>query len=684
MTALEQAYQHHRQGRLKEAEQGYREVLRQEPENPDALHFLGLVHHQRGELERAENWIRRAIKAAPEHGAAWNSLAAVQLARNELEAAEDSVSRALELDPNLHEAWVNRAQIHLHRRQMDAARQSLETALKIEPEDLTAMHLMGQLLVEEGRLEDGLKHLQTVADRKPDDPTLLAALARAMILNGAHATAAALLDRAVALKPDFHAALCLAVHALVRDGQFEQAEEVLARARTLHAEHPLTRSAEAAFAAARGEWATVLEKLRPIAAANDAEIMDLRNLALALGYSGFYRDAAVIHERMARHVHAGAADWRAFLEALSFTGQHHRRPEAVEEALRRFPDDPAMQEHAALFYTESMQYEQALPLIQALKAREYRSAPLYLAEASLRLRTGSPQAALEALDELAQMPGWKPDVNALLLRARVLDRLQRYPEAAEHLAAAQDALAQLLGDGDRRRQRLLQTLEAWQRTVPVTASADRVEDPPVKVLLVAGLPGSGLGQLLRRLQRQDKVQLLTDRITRQYQREDFLARPEAIGEMDEVGLNRLKKRYFAQIRALGGLQAGTLVVDVLPVEQFFNPHIGRVLPEATRLWVERDLRDLQLHRRFFALEYLPLGVQSDGQLEELAKAVNQLLRQQADIEVENGQAWIDEPETVLARVAEITGLEPLHVEEVPAGDYLPAGHWQRYERAQAN
>ena len=41
MTEIEQALEHHRAGRLQQAEAIYRQMLRQEPNHPDALHLLG-------------------------------------------------------------------------------------------------------------------------------------------------------------------------------------------------------------------------------------------------------------------------------------------------------------------------------------------------------------------------------------------------------------------------------------------------------------------------------------------------------------------------------------------------------------------------------------------------------------------------------------------------------------------
>ena len=41
--ALETAFQHHQAGRLHEAEQLYRQILAQRPEQVDALHLLGII-----------------------------------------------------------------------------------------------------------------------------------------------------------------------------------------------------------------------------------------------------------------------------------------------------------------------------------------------------------------------------------------------------------------------------------------------------------------------------------------------------------------------------------------------------------------------------------------------------------------------------------------------------------------
>ena len=62
---LKQALAHHEAGRLTEAQELYRTILRDDPENVDALHYAGLALHQVGETERAIALMRRATERAP-------------------------------------------------------------------------------------------------------------------------------------------------------------------------------------------------------------------------------------------------------------------------------------------------------------------------------------------------------------------------------------------------------------------------------------------------------------------------------------------------------------------------------------------------------------------------------------------------------------------------------------------
>ena len=72
--ALDVAVRHHQAGRLAQAEQIYRQILDVAPDQPDALHLLGVVHSQRGDHATAIDYIGRAIRRKPNEAAYHSNL----------------------------------------------------------------------------------------------------------------------------------------------------------------------------------------------------------------------------------------------------------------------------------------------------------------------------------------------------------------------------------------------------------------------------------------------------------------------------------------------------------------------------------------------------------------------------------------------------------------------------------
>ncbi|MGC2518998.1 MAG: tetratricopeptide repeat protein, partial [Burkholderiales bacterium] len=92
--------QHHQAGRLSEAEAAYREALAIDPENIDALHFLGVIAFQRAEHERAAELISRALSRNASNAPAHNNLGNVFLAQGKLDEAIACYRKAVELAPD--------------------------------------------------------------------------------------------------------------------------------------------------------------------------------------------------------------------------------------------------------------------------------------------------------------------------------------------------------------------------------------------------------------------------------------------------------------------------------------------------------------------------------------------------------------------------------------------------------
>ena len=100
----------------------YRQVLVEEPQNPDALHLLGVLAHQSGNNQAAVELIRRAIAVRPA-AAYFTNLGVVLTDLRRLDEAVDAGRQAVALNPGSVEAVNNLANAL---REMDRLEEAVE------------------------------------------------------------------------------------------------------------------------------------------------------------------------------------------------------------------------------------------------------------------------------------------------------------------------------------------------------------------------------------------------------------------------------------------------------------------------------------------------------------------------------------------------------------------------------
>jgi len=200
---LDTALQSHRAGRLSEAEAAYSEVLAVDPENIDALHFLGVIAYQRGEHRRAEELISRALSREPSNAPAYNNLGNALGAQGKLDAAMVCYERALALQPEYADALVNLGAAFRAKGELDKAVQCYQRALSLAPDVPMAHFNLGNVLRDEGRLDEAIPCYRKAISLKPDFPEGHAGLGDSLKSEGRLDEAIACYRKALALKPDF-------------------------------------------------------------------------------------------------------------------------------------------------------------------------------------------------------------------------------------------------------------------------------------------------------------------------------------------------------------------------------------------------------------------------------------------------------------------------------------------------
>lgn len=157
---LASALQHHRAGRLSEAGSGYGDILASDPENIDALHFLGVVAYQHKDYEEAARLMSKALSLNASNAPANNNLGNVFQAQGRWKEAVTCFLSALALDPNYVDAYINLGAAFQTQGKLDRAISCYRQALALVPEASAALvglenSLKARSKVEEVAIRDG-------------------------------------------------------------------------------------------------------------------------------------------------------------------------------------------------------------------------------------------------------------------------------------------------------------------------------------------------------------------------------------------------------------------------------------------------------------------------------------------------------------------------------------------------
>jgi predicted TPR repeat methyltransferase len=199
--ALGLAVQCHREGNLDAAERLYEAVLELVPEQPDALHFLGVLLHQRGDSARGAELIRKAIARAPGNAGLFNNLGNVLYEAERFEEAAAAYEQALVLAPDAG-TYNNLAITRRVQTRFEDAEAAYESALALDPKHADAHNNFGNLLASRGRIREAIEHFCTAMTLRPNHPEARRQLGVAYSTLGRKAEAANVYRQWVEDEPD--------------------------------------------------------------------------------------------------------------------------------------------------------------------------------------------------------------------------------------------------------------------------------------------------------------------------------------------------------------------------------------------------------------------------------------------------------------------------------------------------
>ena len=201
--AIEVALRHHVAGQLGQAEAIYRQVLEREPNNPNALHLLGMLAHQTGHHEAAVALISQAIGINPSASQYHNNLGEVCRAMGRFNEAVACYARAISLKPDYAEAHFNLGNALRDAGRTEEAIAAFGKAIELKPDQPQSYNNLGSALEVQGRFDEAIAAYREANRLQPDGPEVLHNLANALRGKGLIEEAVATYRKAIILRPDF-------------------------------------------------------------------------------------------------------------------------------------------------------------------------------------------------------------------------------------------------------------------------------------------------------------------------------------------------------------------------------------------------------------------------------------------------------------------------------------------------
>lgn len=139
----------HNSGRYAEAETLYQQILKENPQDPEALQLLGQL------AQRAGNW----------------------------DVAEKLYFRSLEVNPNQVEVWTNYGALLSNLRQSEAAKKALDNAIALDPSYAPALKWQGAIAMMQGETEKALGFLEKAQALDPKLASVYAPITKNKAIN---------------------------------------------------------------------------------------------------------------------------------------------------------------------------------------------------------------------------------------------------------------------------------------------------------------------------------------------------------------------------------------------------------------------------------------------------------------------------------------------------------------------
>jgi tetratricopeptide (TPR) repeat protein len=592
--AFDMAVALHGRGRLGEAAQVYRAILKLNPQHFGALHYLGTVATAQGAPQEAEQLIRQALALKANSAEAHNDLGIALAALERHDEAVAAYESAVALDGDHVEARNNLGNaLHARGRSAEAV-VHFERALALRPELADLHNNLANVLVAMERREDAIAGFRHALELRPDFPEARNNLGCALAALDRHAEAVEEYRRAIALNPRYFEAHNNLANALAKLERYAEATPHFESALAIKPDAAETRNNFGNVLAAQKQHADALPHYRRAIELRPDFFEAHNNLGNALAALQRH-DEAIAYFDKALDINPGSTDAHCNLaDALGRLNRHDEAIAHFRSALAIDPDMPeALAGHGFELMSAGSLDEARAQLERAIELAPHRTDFYHNLSVMRRYEAGDPHLAkMEALAaEMDSLPQDQQFVLHFALGKAYAD-FGAHEKAFHHL---------LQGNALKRRQVQYDEAGTFARFARVKAifTAELLRqkqgsgDPSELPVFIVGMPRSGTTLVEQMLASHPLVfgagelEHLSKILGRLEQPDSSgTPFPEMVPAMDGKALRNIGAEYLAALPSAG--ETLTRITDKMPANFRLIGMIRLILPNARIIHLQRN------------------------------------------------------------------------------------------------
>jgi protein O-GlcNAc transferase len=155
-------------GNLKHAKELCRKILRKQPANVDALHFLGIIYSQLGNYDFAIKYTKEALRIDPNFADAYNNLGSIFQEKGQLDEAISCYRKTLQINPHLASTYYNLGIALQDKGELNEAFTCYQTALQLNFNNFGLYNNLGLVLQEKEQIDEAIQYYQKAIQLNPD------------------------------------------------------------------------------------------------------------------------------------------------------------------------------------------------------------------------------------------------------------------------------------------------------------------------------------------------------------------------------------------------------------------------------------------------------------------------------------------------------------------------------------